>query len=553
MSYPHRPLIRLSALMIAAILILPFQGTAQAQTTTTIIWLHHSVGYGIIDGGGVREGLTALGYEFYDHGYNGDGLRLADGTWTGTNFDVPDDNTYPDGLATIFSQPLHNPPDNTFSYLMQYDVIMVKSCFPTSNIGDDAQLEADKDYYRTIASRADQYPAKLFIIVSHPPQVPGATNAAEAARARALNDWLLSDAYQSGHANLRVFDLFGRLAGSDNMLRSEYRSSNSDAHPNSTANAAVGPQLVTFIDVVIHGGTPHSSAPAHVEAIAPTKYVASHTPEFQWHASQGATSYRLLVKQGSAVVFDQSYTTAEAACADTCSVSSASVPAGPTLSDGRYSFTVTPSNDFASARVSRALAFVVDTTAPQPPVLASPISGAVVRALPYLTVRRPATAVSYRYALDDDADCATPFFTSDEQKSTRYKPVSLDLGSVTWCAQARDEAGNWSDWSVTSFVLAPPIPAAPGLVGPANSAKISGGLPAFTWKVVAGDSITYEIQIGSTSKFPLPLVDSGSASGLTWTPGTSLPAGTYYWRVRALNANAEPGKWSSVRKIIIIP
>ena len=88
-------------------------------------------------------------------------------------------------------------------------MIMVKSCYPASNIGDDAQLEADKGYYRTIAARMDQYPNKLLIIVSNPPQVPGATNAAEASRARALNNWLLSGEFQNGHANVKVFDLFG--------------------------------------------------------------------------------------------------------------------------------------------------------------------------------------------------------------------------------------------------------------------------------------------------------------------------------------------------------
>ena len=70
-----------------------------------IIFLHHSTGHALIEEGAVREDFSALGYEFFDHGYNGDGLRLADGTWTGTHFDVPDDNTDPNGFADIFAQP----------------------------------------------------------------------------------------------------------------------------------------------------------------------------------------------------------------------------------------------------------------------------------------------------------------------------------------------------------------------------------------------------------------------------------------------------------------
>ncbi len=96
------------------------QGEAQEEETTepvapavgsgSIIFLHHSVGASLIEEGDVRSRLAELGYEFYDHGYNEDGLVLADGTWTGANFDVPDDNTDPDGFADIFAQPLNDPP-----------------------------------------------------------------------------------------------------------------------------------------------------------------------------------------------------------------------------------------------------------------------------------------------------------------------------------------------------------------------------------------------------------------------------------------------------------
>ena len=50
---------------------------------TRIFFLHHSCGHNLIEQGGVREGLTALGYEFYDHGYNEHGLCLADGSYRG--------------------------------------------------------------------------------------------------------------------------------------------------------------------------------------------------------------------------------------------------------------------------------------------------------------------------------------------------------------------------------------------------------------------------------------------------------------------------------------
>jgi hypothetical protein len=214
-----------------------------------VIFLHHSVGANLIEQGDVRQGLTDLGYEFSDHGYNEDGLVLADGTRTGRSFDVSGDNTDPDGLAAIFAQPLHDPPDNTFSNLMQYDVIAFKSCFPTSHIESDAQLAEYKSYYLSIRGRIDQYPNKVFIVITPPPEIPFDTDPEVAARARAFADWLTSDEYLSGHPNVFTFDLFDLLADpTTNTLRPGYQTDEHDAHPNELANRAVGPLFVSFID-----------------------------------------------------------------------------------------------------------------------------------------------------------------------------------------------------------------------------------------------------------------------------------------------------------------
>ncbi|MFQ6100807.1 MAG: carbohydrate binding domain-containing protein [Anaerolineae bacterium] len=269
MKHSNYPRCSVSKLLALCVLLglLPFLLGANFASIgpTRIIFLHHSCGENLINEGSVREGLTALGYEFYDHGYNGDGLRLADGSYTGTDFDVPDDNTDPDGLAEIFVQPLHDPPDNTFSYLMQYDVIAFKSCFPVSNIGDDEQLAEYKSHYLSIRDRMGQYPDKIFIVVTQPPQVPGSSDPGEAVRARALADWLASDEFLAGHPNLFTFDFFGHLAGDDNFLRPEYRYDDYDAHPNELANRTIGPLFVAFIDQAIRSYEGGESRPTPAE------------------------------------------------------------------------------------------------------------------------------------------------------------------------------------------------------------------------------------------------------------------------------------------------
>ncbi|MGQ9573071.1 MAG: hypothetical protein ACUVX1_12550 [Chloroflexota bacterium] len=214
-----------------------------------VIFLHHSIGAALIEQGDVRSRLSALGYEFYDHGYNADGLVLADGSESGRDFDVPDDNTDPDGFADIFAQPLHEPPNNTFSYLMQYGVIAFKSCFPVSDIQSDEQLAEYKSYYLSIRDRMDEFPNKIFIVVTSPPQVAEYTDSQAAGRARAFADWLASDEYLGGHPNVFTFDFFDLLADpSTNMLRADYQSAEDDAHPNELANQAIGPLFADFID-----------------------------------------------------------------------------------------------------------------------------------------------------------------------------------------------------------------------------------------------------------------------------------------------------------------
>lgn len=282
--------------LFAAFYVYTLAGALPVQAQAhRIIFLHHSVGHNLIEQGNVREGLTALGYEFYDHGYNGDGLRLADGTYTGTNFDVPGDNTDPDGFAEIFTQPLHDPPDNTFSHLMQYDIIIFKSCYPNSNIESDEQLAQYQAYYLSIRDRMDQYPNKLFILLTIPPEVPGNSDAQAVARARTFANWLQSTEYLSRHPNVRVFDFFDLLAGEDNFLRSDYRFDNYDGHPNEQANRDIGPIFIDFVDQAIRSFQPGvaPAPPAPQETDQPE--VEAPEPTAQPQEPVGAVPTTLLI------------------------------------------------------------------------------------------------------------------------------------------------------------------------------------------------------------------------------------------------------------------
>ena len=223
---------------------------------TDIVFLHHSVGSNLIAQGSVRERLAEVGYSLWDHGYNYQGLTRPDGSQAGYSYAVPDDNTDPDGLARIFAQPVFPWPANTFSRLLQHEVIVVKSCYLANHMSTDDQLAQYKRYYLTMREAMDEHPDKLFIVATMPPRNQAETDAKAAARARALSEWLTSNEYLDGHPNLAVFDLFHPLAENRvnatdyNTLKEAYRDG-SDSHPNRHANEEIGPLFAQFVDEAV--------------------------------------------------------------------------------------------------------------------------------------------------------------------------------------------------------------------------------------------------------------------------------------------------------------
>lgn len=229
---------------------------AAQEAPVRIIFMHHSTGLGLITQGGVRPAFSQLGYEFWDHGYNEEGLVDASGNWLGINWEVPDDNTDPDGWYAIFDQPVTDPPANTFSHMLEYDVIIFKSCFPSSDIYDEDMFQAYQQYFLSMRDVMDQHPDKLFIPFTPPPLVPNETSPENAARARRWSEYLTSPEYLEGHPNIAVFDFFSTLADEDGFLRAEYRSDEWDSHPNQLANSTVGPVFVEFVDQAIRAFEP---------------------------------------------------------------------------------------------------------------------------------------------------------------------------------------------------------------------------------------------------------------------------------------------------------
>lgn len=207
----------LSSLSLAVLKSQSIQNYSHGRFTN-VIFLHHSTGSNLIEQGGIRELLTKADYSFWDHGYNSEGLRQPDANSAGYSYNIPADNTDPDGLASIFAQQVYDLPLNAFSGLLQHEVIAFKSCFPVSDITSAEQLARYQSYYLAMRDVMDQHPDKVFIVVTPPPLNPAETNAEAAARARIFANWLTSDEYLRGHPNIFTFNFFGYLAEDDPAL-----------------------------------------------------------------------------------------------------------------------------------------------------------------------------------------------------------------------------------------------------------------------------------------------------------------------------------------------
>jgi hypothetical protein len=90
-------------------------------------------------------------------------------------------------------------------------------------------------------------------------------------------------------------------------------------------------------------------------------------------------------------------------------------------------------------------------------------------------------------------------------------------------------------------------PAAPTLLAPADDATVAF-LPVFSWDPVTGAD-KYNFVLAADSAFNSPVYSITGTRNTRATPDKTLPNGTYYWRVQAVDANGNTSPWSAPRSI----
>ena len=207
----------------------------------TAIFIHRSVGHNLIHD-------VEL---YYDH--NTDTLTYAPGEQKKMGYVFPGKNTTPKDYAELFSENVDSEFKQIQAWALRYDVVILKSCYPNSNIKSDKELQPIQNYYKQISEFFNKKPNKQLILLTTPPLTPLMTKVASAKRARILANWLTNTNFGN---NIHVFNFFDMLATPQdkrqaNMLRKSYRRLLPfNSHPNQKASREIAPKLVSFLSLL---------------------------------------------------------------------------------------------------------------------------------------------------------------------------------------------------------------------------------------------------------------------------------------------------------------
>ncbi len=204
---------------------------------------------------------------------------------------------------------------NILPYLAANKIIIIKSCFPSSNMwGGWGSPNDTLDYgtksvfnykwhWRNFISVMAQHPDNFFVIWTNAPLVMNATNEEEAYFSHHFCKWAkdtlaagLDPLFPDFPPNVFVFDFFHKLVDNTNTLPLIYANDEWDSHPNAAATALVAPQFVeeVFDNAIQYELSFYLSAPV-LQSPVNNSLEIPNIPFLTWNAVEDADSYNLQV------------------------------------------------------------------------------------------------------------------------------------------------------------------------------------------------------------------------------------------------------------------
>ena len=200
-----------------------------------------------------------------------------------------------------------DPNDNIYPYLENNKIIVIKSCYPSSEmIGaggpsdtlNNPSLKTIYNYkwhWRSIIQIMKQHPDNFFVIWTNAPLVPSATNSQQASLADQFCTWA-KDTLATGNdpllgefpSNVYVFDFFHKLADATGMLQLQYATSTTDSHPNGLATELVSPQ---FVQEIFNAAIFYEDHPLPVELSSFSASTIGSTVKLSWRTETEVNNY----------------------------------------------------------------------------------------------------------------------------------------------------------------------------------------------------------------------------------------------------------------------
>lgn len=249
-------------IVLTAGLLVFFMNFANTQTYfRSGIFLHHSTGQYIWGPNPDGTSTTTIPDQMHlfnvNHSLTGsDSVSLNEEWWSPGDNEWSTQHEFFDG-NTAFT--------DINAYLAANKILVVKSCFPSSEI-DSWGTPADtadptyksvynyKWHWRHIIKVMENHPDNFFAIWTNAPLETNSTNTTQADLALKFCTWAkdtlaagLDPVYGAFPHNVYVFDYFNKIAGTDGIEPVMYATSSGDSHPNGTATDFIAPQFVDEI------------------------------------------------------------------------------------------------------------------------------------------------------------------------------------------------------------------------------------------------------------------------------------------------------------------
>lgn len=268
------------------------------------------------------------------------------------------------------------------------------------------------------------------------------------------------------------------------------------------------------------------------------------TPSFGWGSVFGGTTYAIQADD------DPGFGSAEIDDITAGTFYTATIP----LPDATYHWRVQALNACDTGAWSSPWQLTVDSTCliAISPTLSLPAQGAsTCDATPAFAWSPVSGATSYQVQVDEsDSGFPSPLIDTTMSNPDYTPGTELLPDTYHWRARACNECGcgPWSSaWNVTITAIPGVVPL---LLVPATGSTTCDPTPNFDWLAI-GDASSYEIQINDSPTFSSPIIGATVLPSL-YTPASPLPAGIYYWQVRACN-DCGCGTWSATWNITIGP